>query len=84
MILRTNYNLREQIRNHFLGDAKTHLDVTKADIAAYQMVPDLQVTNVAQPVRITCNVIASHRIGIKEIGLGAGKTKEAQHILGMQ
>jgi hypothetical protein len=47
MILRTNYNLREQICHHLFGDAKTHLDVTKADIAANQMVPDLQVTNVA-------------------------------------
>ncbi len=47
MILRASYNLREQICHHLFGDAKIHLDVTKADIAANQMIPDLQVTNVA-------------------------------------
>ena len=47
MILRANNNLREQICYHLFGDTEAHLDVTKADIAANQMISDLQVTNVA-------------------------------------
>ena len=84
MILGANYYLGEQVCNHFLGDTETHLYITKTHIASDKVVPDLQVTDIAQPRRITCDMVARHRVGVEQIGLRARKSEKAQHVFRVQ
>ncbi len=44
MILSSRHNFGQQIRNHILGDAVIHHHVAKGDIAADQVMPNLQVS----------------------------------------
>ncbi len=60
MILGANNNFGQQVSHHFFGDAEAHLYITKTHVAPNQVIPNLQVSNVAQSRRIACNVIAGH------------------------
>jgi hypothetical protein len=67
MILGTNNSLGQQICHHLFRDTKTHLYITEAHVAANEMVPDLQVADIAQSIWIARNAKASHRVGVDGI-----------------
>ena len=74
----------EEIGHHLLSDAKAHLYISKTNVAAYQMVPNLKMPHITQLGGVGSNMKARLGIRIQTVWFLTRETQETHHIFRMK